>query len=75
MADAGKIGRTVRLVPDVNARLMALCAYLGVNPNAYIVAEIGKAIARDEVSFRAKNQMQDFLDGLGDLLLQEKGSD
>lgn len=54
-----KIGRTVRLEPNVNERLIALCEHLGVNVNAYLVGEIGKAISRDEVSYRVSNHTLD----------------
>ena len=53
-----KIGRTVRLEPNVNERLIALCDHLGVNVNAYLVGEIGKAISRDEVSFRVADHSE-----------------
>lgn len=57
MASNNRVSRSVRLTPEVNERLLALCGHLGVNPNAYLVAEIGKAISRDEVAFKAA-QMQ-----------------
>lgn len=55
-----KVGRTVRLSPDINQRLVALCAHLGVNPNAYLIGEIGKAVARDELTYRITSQTNDF---------------
>lgn len=48
-----KVGRTVNLDPDLNDRLISLCSHLGVNPNSYLLNEIGKAVSRDEVSFFA----------------------
>lgn len=64
MAHSDKVGRTVRLSSDINQRLLDLCDHLGVNPNAYLVAEIGKAVARDEVTFRAKSQQAEFFNRL-----------
>jgi predicted DNA-binding protein len=64
--DAAKVGRTVRLSPDINHRLVALCAHLGVNPNAYLVGEIGKAVARDELTYRLTSQTNDFFRSIQD---------
>lgn len=66
--DTGKIGRTVRLSSDINQRLLDLCDHLGVNPNAYLVGEIGKAVARDELSFRAQKQNADLFRQLGQMI-------
>lgn len=55
-----RIARSVRLTPDVTRRLTDLCDHLGVNANAYLVAEIGKAVARDEVIFKVLSQSDDF---------------
>lgn len=68
MASVKKKGRTIRLSPDVDSRLVSLCAHLGVNPNAYMLAEIGKAVARDEVSFASKQRMESVMDGLQELV-------
>lgn len=54
-----KVGRTVRLEPDMNDRLVALCEHLGVNVNAYLVGEIGKAVSRDEVAYKASQHTSD----------------
>lgn len=64
MASVKKKGRTIRLTPEVDGRLVALCAHLGVNPNAYMLAEVGKAVARDEVSYASKMRMNSLMDGL-----------
>jgi predicted DNA-binding protein len=64
--DAAKVGRTVRLSPDINHRLVALCAHLGVNPNAYLVGEIGKSVARDELTYRLTSQTNDFFRSIQD---------
>ena len=61
-----KIGRTVRLESNVNERLIALCDHLGVNVNAYLVGEIGKAISRDEVSFRVADHSDQSKEMLND---------
>ena len=58
--DIKRIARSVRLTPDVTQRLTDLCAHLGVTPNAYLVAEIGKAVARDELTYRVTSQADDF---------------
>lgn len=67
-AESPKVGRTIRLTPEINQRLLDLCAHFGTTPNAYLVSEIGKAISRDEIHFRAVNQSLDqaqaFLDRL-----------
>lgn len=70
MAESVKIGRTVRLTPDVNERLLKLCGHLGVNPNAYMVSEIGKAVARDEVSYRATSRSDAMFDGIAEMMLK-----
>ncbi len=62
MSDEKRVGRTVRLTADINQRLIELCEHLGTNPNAYLVNEIGKAIARDEVAFRATRQTQGMME-------------
>ena len=61
-----KISRTLRLTPDLDARLQGLCEHLGVNPNAYLLNEVGKAISRDEVAFQLKKQVQEMFDGISD---------
>jgi len=70
MASFPKKGRTVRLTPDVDNRLQALCSHLGVNPNSYMIAEIGKAVARDEVSFSATMRSNAMFDEIGALARQ-----
>ena len=66
--ETGKVGRTVRLNSDINQRLLDLCEHLGVNPNAYLVGEIGKAVARDELSFRAQKANADLFQALGQMI-------
>lgn len=51
--ERNKVGRTLRLEPDLNDRLVSLCAHLGVNPNSYLLNKVGEAISRDEVSYIA----------------------
>jgi hypothetical protein len=70
MSESKRVGRTIRLTPEVNERLIVLCDHLGTNPNAYLVAEIGKAISRDELSFRVglhTAEMLNLLKGLPDI--------
>lgn len=61
-----KVGRTVRLESDINDRLIALCDHLGVNVNAYLVGEIGKAVSRDELHFRVSNHTDKTQEMLGE---------
>lgn len=75
MGSVKKKGRTIRLTPDVDARLLALCAHLGVNPNAYMLSEIGKSIARDEVSFAGKTRMNSLYDDLEAMVRESAQSD
>ena len=42
--ERSKVGRTLRLEPDLNDRLISLCAHLGVNPNSYLLNKVGEAI-------------------------------
>ena len=63
-----KVGRTVRLEPDMNDRLVALCEHLGVNVNAYLVGEIGKAVSRDEVAYKASQHTSDMAQLLGGMM-------
>lgn len=48
------VGRTIRLSTDVMARLQAVCEHLGVTVGAYLTQEVGRAVARDEVSLMVK---------------------
>lgn len=75
MTEAVKVGRSVRLTPEVNRRLLALCGHLGVTPNAYIVGEIGKAVARDELSFSAKQRSDSLFDSLETMVRESAQSD
>ena len=62
-----KFQRTLKLDSSVNDRLVALCDYLGGTVNSYLLNEIGKCIARDEVSFKASQNAidgQDFIKNL-----------
>jgi hypothetical protein len=68
MSDDKRIGRTVRLTQDINQRLIDLCDHLGTNPNAYLVNEIGKSIARDEVTFLVKRSQGEMFDNLAKAL-------
>lgn len=75
MGSVKKKGRTIRLLPEVDARLVALCAHLGVNPNAYMLSEIGKAVARDELSYASKVRMNSLMDGLETMVRESAQSD
>lgn len=72
-----KITRTVRLTPEIDARLRALAEHLGTNVNAYLISEIGKAVSRDELAFLASknnsnlySQMLPMLEGLNAMASQ-----
>mgnify|MGYP003660455058 CR=1 FL=1 len=71
-----KVSRSLKLESDINDRLVAVCRHLGVNPNAYLINEIGKAISRDEVAFvvanNSKNSMNDMVRLLQGLLADNK---
>jgi len=54
MASDSKITRTIRLTPDVDSRLIALCEHYGISIHNYLTNEIGKAVSRDEVALRSK---------------------
>ena len=61
---SGKYMRSIRLTHDMAARLQAVCDHLGVNVGAYITQEIGRAVARDEVTLLAKNTQDNSMDML-----------
>lgn len=60
-----KVSRSLKLDVQLNERLVKLCEHLGVNPNAYLLNEVGKAISRDELAFvvanNSKNAMTDMM--------------
>lgn len=66
-----KIGRSIRLTPEINQRLLELCAHLGTTPNAYLVSEIGKCVARDELTYQIKNQAADLFEKLEEQMSAE----
>lgn len=59
MASDIKITRSIRLTPDVDARLIALCEHFGISIHNYLTNEIGKAVSRDEVALKAKQSQAD----------------
>lgn len=67
--------RTVRLTPDVLARLQAVCEHLGVTVGSYITQEIGRAVARDEVSLLAKQSKDSSLEMLARILQEATKED
>ena len=52
----GKITRTVRLTPEVDAKLVRLAEELGTSVNAYLNVEMGKAINRDFLAFQVADR-------------------
>lgn len=64
----GKYQRSIRLTHEMAARLQAVCDHLGVNIGAYITAEIGRAVSRDEVSLSVKNTQTDALSMLAKVI-------
>lgn len=63
-----KVSRSLKLEADINDRLVAVCKHLGVNPNAYLVNEIGKAVSRDELAFVVANNSKNGMDSMIDLM-------
>jgi len=70
-----KITRTIRLTPEVNQRLVELCEHLGTNPNAYLISEIGKAVSRDEIAFRAQKSQNDLFATMAKMMEEAKDGD
>lgn len=68
----GKHTRSVRLTQDVNDRLQALCDHLGVNVNAYLIGEIGKAVSRDEMVFKAQQNQAEMFASLSTMIEDQK---
>lgn len=66
------VGRTIRLSTDVMARLQAVCEHLGVTVGAYLTQEIGRAVARDEVSLMAKQSKDNSLELLSRFLTEAR---
>lgn len=64
------VGRTIRLSTDVMARLQAVCDHLGVTVGAYLTQEVGRAVARDEVSLMAKQSKDNTLELLSRFLTE-----
>lgn len=71
-----RVARSLKLEANLDARLVALCSHLGVNPNAYLLNEVGKAVSRDEIALVAtnnsKNSMDDMVSLLQGLLVEDK---
>ena len=47
--------RSLSLTPEVEDKLLKLCDRLGVNPHAYLLNEVGKAVNRDYFSERSQS--------------------
>ena len=60
----GKITRTVRLTPEVDAKLVRLAEELGTSVNAYLNVEMGKAINRDFLSFQVADRQGAAMDNM-----------
>ena len=60
----GKITRTVRLTPDVDAKLVRLAEELGTSVNAYLNVEMGKAINRDFLAFQVADRQGAAMDNM-----------
>jgi predicted DNA-binding protein len=67
-----KYTRSIRLTEDVHERLTALCAHLGVTANAYITGEIGKAVSRDEIAFKAQENQTAMFAALSEFMDSQK---
>lgn len=74
-----KISRAVRLSPHIDAKLVAVCDRLGVNINAYLIAEIGKAVNRDYLQFEVaesqKDALRDFISNMESAMHAELSKD
>lgn len=64
------VGRTIRLSTDVLGRLQAVCDHLGVTVGAYLTQEVGRSVARDEVSLMAKHAKDSSLEILTKFLTE-----
>ena len=66
MSGIKKKPRSLSLTPEVEDKLLKLCERLGVNPHAYLLNEVGKAVNRDYLAFqvaeRQQNMYQDLFD-------------
>ena len=60
----GKITRTVRLTPEVDAKLVRLAEELGTSVNAYLNVEMGKAINRDFLAFQVADRQGAAMDNM-----------
>ena len=58
--------RSLSLTQEVEDKLLKLCDQLGVNPHAYLLNEVGKAVNRDYLAYQIaegqQNMFQDFFD-------------
>lgn len=52
------VSRTMRLTPEIMARLQAVCDHLGVTVGGYLTLEVGKSVARDELALLAKQSQE-----------------
>lgn len=53
--------RSIRLTVGMDDRLVALCKHLGTNPNSYMLNELGKCVARDELTFKLHENQTEML--------------
>jgi hypothetical protein len=65
----GKVTRTVRLTPEVDAKLLRLTEELGTSVNAYLNVEMGKAINRDFLAFQVADRQGAAIDNMMQVLL------
>ena len=65
----GKVTRTVRLTPEVDAKLVKLTEELGTSVNAYLNVEMGKAINRDFLAFQVAQRQQASLESFFDKVM------
>lgn len=74
-ANRSTVTRTIRLTPEVLARLQAVCEHLGVTVGSYITQEVGRAVARDEMSLLAKQSKDSSLEMLARILQEAAKED
>jgi len=62
------VKRSVSLSHKTNEDLKLLTAALGVNAHSYMVNELAKAIQRDSLALKIKNDTQDQMSGMMSLM-------
>jgi len=56
-----KIARTIRLDPEVDERLQAVCKRLGVTMNSFLISAVGECIVKHEAQMRIESGVVDVM--------------